>query len=162
MAKLLMNPAWASSGGELCKGLLGTKLSPNGNTSCAAANSPNARKISYPSISCSETRGRRHRRAALAVEEETKVGQGDKNGSSNGAANGAATAAAKIRESTKLKKSSVYDYSDPAGPRSVYNYMEQVWMAATLLSSFHRNRLHILYAIFNSKVYHACLFWIIL
>ncbi|KAG0621272.1 hypothetical protein M758_3G006800 [Ceratodon purpureus] len=131
MAKLVMNPVLTSSGVELSKRFLGTKLSPNGNTSSASASPPDTPKISYPSISCSETRGRRQRRAAVAVEKETKVGQVDEevqNGSRNGAANGAAAGASKIRDTILEKPNnfSVYDYSDPPGPRSVHNYMEQV------------------------------------
>jgi hypothetical protein len=50
-------------------------------------------------------------------------------GTSHGAANGAAAGASKIRDAIleKPRSSSVYDYSDPPGPRSVHNYMEQVW-----------------------------------
>lgn len=76
------------------------------------------------------------RPAAVAVDSrETKVGQSDQevqSGSGSGfAADGAASGAAKIRDSVfqELRNVSVYDYSNSPGPRSVHNYMEQVWTA---------------------------------
>lgn len=144
MAKLVMNPALRPSGVEFCKGALGTKLSSNGYTSSAPANLPSTPKISFPTVSCSESRGRRQRRAAIAVGKEAKEGQVDEvvqNGSNNGAANRAATGTSKIRDAIleKPKTSSAYDYSHLPGPRSIHNYMEQVWTAASSIPSFHKN-----------------------
>ncbi|KAG0599609.1 hypothetical protein M758_12G165200 [Ceratodon purpureus] len=132
-----MNSALTSSGVELSKGFLGTKVLSNGGPHSSNIRSGSAKAFTtprnYPSISCSNARGRRLRPAAVAVEKETKVGNLDQevqNGSANGTAtaNGAANGAANIRDTIlqEPKNVSVYDYPDPAGPRSVHNYMELV------------------------------------
>lgn len=130
-----MNSALTSSGVELSKGFLGLKVSSNGGThfNKLRAGSPTIynTRVTYESISCSDSRGRRLRPAAVAVEKETKVGQSDEevqSGSGNGVAYRAASSAAKIRDTVfqDPRNVSVYDYSKPPGPRSVHNYMEQV------------------------------------
>lgn len=141
-----MNSALTSSGVELSKGFLGLKVSSNGGThfNKLRAGSPTIynTRVTYESISCSDSRGRRLRPAAVAVEKETKVGQSDEevqSGSGNGVAYRAASSAAKIRDTVfqDPRNVSVYDYSKPPGPRSVHNYMEQVWSAT--LSSLSSN-----------------------
>lgn len=148
-----MNPALTSSGVELSKGFLGTKLSSKSRPYAPygySAKISDTRKH-YPSISCSG--GAPGRGAAVAVGKETKVGKVDveePNGSSNGAAaaNGAANRASQIRDTILQEpKISVYDL-DPPGPRSVHDYMEQVCTTVNFLSPFPKTHIARFYIFF--------------
>jgi len=126
-----MNSTLISSGVELSNGFLGIKFSSNGQIhlsklragSASSYNTP----VNHSSISCSNSRGRHLRAAAVASEKETKLGQLDQEVQSR-SGNGAATGPAKIRDTIFQDSRNVsgHNYSNPPGPGSVHDYMEQV------------------------------------